>query len=120
SPIGRYRYGLQAWAMVMRNGDYAILHDHGDAHWSCVYYADAGDADEAAHPQSGMLVFVDPRRGGRRIPLLDYSPTEFGVHPHAGQLVIFPASLQHYVHSYRGKRPRVSISCNVTMDLSSQ
>jgi uncharacterized protein (TIGR02466 family) len=112
----RYRYGLHAWAMVMGDGDYTILHDHGDAHWSCVYYVDAGDADASAHPQSGLLAFVDPRRGGRPIPALDLFPSTFTVTPRTGQLVVFPGWLQHYVHSYRGARPRVSISANVVME----
>src|SRR6516225_5419868 len=32
------RFATQAWAMVMRDGDYTIAHDHGDAHWSTTYY----------------------------------------------------------------------------------
>ena len=35
------------WAMVMRDGNYTIPHTHADAHWASVYYADAGDTDEA-------------------------------------------------------------------------
>ena len=53
------RIGVQAWAMVMRNGDYTIPHDHSEVHWATVYYADAGDADERAHPASGLLALVD-------------------------------------------------------------
>ena len=30
-------------------------------------------------------------------------------------LVVFPGWLQHYVHPYRGTRPRIAIACNVTM-----
>jgi hypothetical protein len=30
-------------------------------------------------------------------------------------LVVFPGWLQHYVHPYRGTRPRVAIACNLTM-----
>ena len=112
-----YRLAVQAWAMVMRDGDYTILHDHCDAHWSTVYYVDAGDTDIDTHPDSGLLAFVDPRRGARGIPVADLFPSTFTVRPQTGTLVVFPGWLQHYVHSYRGTRPRVSISCNVRMDL---
>ena len=71
------RMGAHAWAMVMRNGDYTIPHDHGDAHWSTVYYPDAGNADEGAHPDSGLLALVDPRHGGRPMPGLDLVGTTF-------------------------------------------
>jgi uncharacterized protein (TIGR02466 family) len=112
--LPRYRYAVHGWAMVMERDDYVVLHEHGEAHWSTVYYADAGD-DEAAAP-SGVLAFVDPRRGGRSVPGVDLFPTTFTVRPRTGTLVVFPGWLQHYVHPYRGHRPRVSISCNVVME----
>jgi hypothetical protein len=31
--------------------------------------------------------------------------------------VVFPGWLQHFVQPYRGGRPRVSISCNVRLEL---
>ena len=111
------RIGVHAWAMVMRNGDYTIPHDHSEVHWATVYYADAGDADEAAHPASGLLALVDPRHGGRPMPGLEsLLGTTFTVLPRTARLVVFPGWLLHYVHAYRGQRPRVSISCNVIFE----
>ena len=72
------RIGVHAWAMVMRNGDYTIPHDHSEVHWATVYYADAGDADEGAHPASGLLALVDPRHGGRPMPGIEL----LGTHLH--------------------------------------
>ncbi len=115
-PPPRFRYGLTAWAMILRDGDYVITHDHGDAHWSVAYYVDAGDEDAA--PPSGHLVFLDPRRSGRSIPELPLFPTTFELPARTSALVVFPGWLQHYVHPYRGKRPRICISCNVTMDVA--
>jgi uncharacterized protein (TIGR02466 family) len=108
------RYAAQAWAMVMRSGDYTIAHDHGDAHWSTTYYVDAGDADLARTPDSGALSVIDPRRGGRPIPGLETGAT-FTIRPRTGMLVVFPGWLQHYVHPYRGTRPRIAIACNLMM-----
>ena len=113
------RMGAQAWAMVMRNGDYTIPHDHADAHWSTVYYLDAGDADEATHPDSGLLALVDPRHGGRPVPGLDLVGKTFTARPSTGRLLVFPGWLLHYVNAYRGQRPRVAVSCNVTFELAS-
>jgi uncharacterized protein (TIGR02466 family) len=109
-----WRYDLDAWAMIMRSGDYAVLHDHGDAHWSAVYWVDPGDSDPR-EPLSGRLVLVDPRRRGRPTPGLELFSAAVPIRPAAGALVVFPGWLQHYVHSYRGERPRISISCNVVM-----
>ena len=111
------RMGAQAWAMVMGNGSYTVPHDHADAHWSTVYYADAGDADENAYPDSGLLAFVDPRHGARPMPGLDLVGTTFTAKARSGRLYVFPSWLFHYVHPYRGLRPRVSISCNITFEV---
>jgi hypothetical protein len=111
----RYRYGIQAWAMVMRDGDYTVVHDHAHAHFSVAYYADAGDADPST--PSGQLTFVDPRRTGATVPGLDLYPAQFAITPETGMLVVFPGFLQHFVHAYRGTRPRVTISANVQLEL---
>lgn len=113
APRAPVRYGAQAWAMVMRPGDSVMVHDHADAHWSTAYYVDAGDAPPDG--LAGALAFVDPRRSGRALPGLDAGAT-FHVRPRTGMLVIFPGWLQHYVHPYRGTRPRIAISCNVAVE----
>jgi uncharacterized protein (TIGR02466 family) len=113
----RYRFAVQAWAAVMRHGDHALVHDHAEAHLSAVYYPDAGDADLALHPDSGQLTFVDPRRGGLMIPGVDPFPAQLAIEPRSGLLVVFPGWLQHFVQPYRGGRPRVSVSCNVRLEL---
>ena len=110
-----FRYAVTAWAMVMRNGHYVMTHDHGDVHWSVAYYVDAGDDLPAP---SGRIAFLDPRRSGRSIPELELFPSTFDIAPRTSALVIFPGWLQHYVHAYRGERPRICVSCNLTMDLA--
>lgn len=114
-PLPPYRYAVTGWAMVMRNTDYVTLHDHGDVHWSTAYYVDAGDE---LPPPSGRLSFIDPRRSGRTIPGATLFPTTFDLAPRTGALAIFPGWLQHHVHAYRGDRPRICISCNLTMDVA--
>jgi uncharacterized protein (TIGR02466 family) len=110
-----FRYGVTGWAMVLREGHYVTTHDHGDAHWSIAYYVDAGD--DAPRP-SGVLAFIDPRRSGRQVPELQLFPSTLDIAPRTGALVIFPGWIQHYVHAYRGQRPRICVSANLTMDLA--
>lgn len=117
-PLPPMRIGATAWAMVMRNGDYTIPHDHADSHWATVYYTDAGDADEKLYPDSGLLALVDPRHGGRPMPGLEIVGSTFTAKPATGRLYVFPGWLYHYVHAYRGTRPRVCISCNVNFDVA--
>jgi uncharacterized protein (TIGR02466 family) len=113
--VPAYRYGVTAWAMVMRNGHYVVAHDHGDVHWSVAYYVDAGDETP---PPSGRIAFLDPRRSGRSIPELELFPSTFDLAPRTSALVIFPGWVQHYVHAYRGERPRICVSCNLTMEVA--
>ena len=112
--IPTYRYGVTSWAMIMRDGNYVTPHDHGESHWSIAYYVDAGDE---LPPPSGRLAFIDPRRSGRMIPEVDLLPTVFDIAPRTSSLVVFPGWLQHHVHAYRGQRPRICISANVTLDV---
>lgn len=113
----RYRFAVQAWGTVLRHGDHLPVHDHADAHFAAVYYPQAGDADLAMFPDSGKLCVVDPRRGGTAVPGVELFPSQFAIAPQSGLLVVFPGWLQHFVHPYRGGRPRVSISCNVRLEL---
>ncbi|MCB9763701.1 MAG: hypothetical protein H6739_28285 [Alphaproteobacteria bacterium] len=116
--LPRLRYGVHAWAMVMEEGDYTTPHDHAAAHWSAVFYADAGDADLARWPQSGRLAFLDPRRATPAIPGLGIGGSDFSLAPRTGLLVLFPGWLQHYVHPYRGSRPRVCVSGNLQVEVT--
>lgn len=102
-----------AWAMVMRAGDYTLMHDHVHADWSTAYYPDAGDGTG----DSGVLAFSDPRQGPRRPSAeLDLFPALAAVPPRTSSLVVFPGWLKHQVYAYEGTRPRVSISSNVVME----
>ena len=110
-------FEVHGWAMVMGDGHYTLLHNHGETHWSVVYYIDAGNADLERYPQSGMISFVDPRRGVDWIPGLDTVSNTFSIKPDTGLLLVFPGFLQHYVHPYHGTRPRICISCNVKVNV---
>jgi uncharacterized protein (TIGR02466 family) len=98
---------VHAWAMIMRRGDFTLTHDHGEADWSAVYYADAGDAGG-----TGGLAFDDPRPGVRR-NTLNLFPGTRTFPPRTGAVVIFPGWLRHQVHTYEGERPRVSLAANL-------
>lgn len=111
--LAAYNYGASAYARVLRDGNYITPHHQGDAHWTAVYYVDAGD--ELA-PPSGQIAFLDPRRTGRPIPGIDLFPSTFVLGPKTSLLVMFPAWVQHYVHPYRGTRPQIAITCSVSME----
>lgn len=107
--VAPLRYGAQGWGVVIAGGARAREHDHGDAHWSAVWYSDPGDPPPVDDPDAGSIRFTDPRRGGSRALAL------CTVAPAAGAALLFPGWLRHEVLAYRGTRRRVSVSYNVTL-----
>lgn len=109
------KVSAEAWANVARDGHYSKPHVHPNSNVSGVYYVDAGDAPPEA-TQSGVIEFLDPRN---RPGMFDTEGTllsdGYRVVPQAGMLLLFPAWLYHYVHPYRGRRPRLCVAFNLTI-----
>jgi uncharacterized protein (TIGR02466 family) len=106
---------MTGWAMVYRNGDYAVPHVHPNSNFSGVYYVDAGDAT-SEHPKSGVLSCIDPRVGAGGLDTGGFrQSTSLDIRPETGLLVMFPAWLLHHVHPYQGERERIAISFNVSV-----
>jgi uncharacterized protein (TIGR02466 family) len=107
--------GLEAWANVARSGDYVAPHVHPRANFALVYYVDPGDPALEGE-LSGELELLDPRN---RVQMVGGPGTDerdaFRVRPLPGSLVAFPAWLYHYVHPYRGERPRICVACNAVV-----
>lgn len=106
------QFRLEGWANVLRRGQYNSLHCHPNAFWSGVYYVNGNDAVDG-QPFSGRLELIDPRPGAS----LCYAENtqlygRFLLNPAAGQMLIFPAWLQHQVHPYCGDDVRISIAFN--------
>jgi hypothetical protein len=102
------------WASIYGNGDYCLPHCHTRADVSIIYMLDPGDAD-SADPLSGRLCFADPRidwccpiePGRVTRPLIPYM--------NPGTMLVFPGSYLHSVMPYRGSRPRITMSWNITL-----
>lgn len=105
----------EAWANVARSGHYAKPHVHPNSNISGVYYVDVGDA-APDDQHSGTIEFIDPRQRPGMFETQGTLPFDaYRVRPTPGTLLLFPAWLYHYVHPYRGTRPRVTVAFNVTI-----
>ena len=96
---------LEGWANVLRHGQYNSVHCHPNAQWSLVYYVTGNDAPQD-RPFSGRLELLDPRPGAS----LTYEDDSalYGrllFNPRPGQVIAFPAWLQHQVHPHFGDGP---------------
>ena len=108
-------YADDSWASIYRSGDYCMPHSHLRANASIVYMLDPGD-DDPGEPMAGKLCFADAR-----IPAC--CPHEPGrVTQHLiptmapGTMIIFASDYLHSVNPYRGQRPRITLSWNITIE----
>ena len=107
-------YADDSWASVYRAGDYCMPHSHLRSDVSIVYMLDPGD-DDPEEPMAGKLSFADPR-----IPACcpdEASRVTRHMIPEmtAGTMLIFASDYLHSVNPYRGQRPRITLSWNVTL-----
>ena len=108
---------VAGWANVSGPGDSNMVHTHGAAYWSVVYYVRAGEGE------GGHLLLHDPRMPALRMhaPMLQFKG--FGpegiarIQAVAGQIVLFPSWLSHSVEPWDGKGERISIALNLTAPL---
>ncbi|NIA71987.1 hypothetical protein HBA54_25635 [Pelagibius litoralis] len=117
-------WSLQGWANVNRRGDYHDPHNHPHAYLSGTYYLQVPEAgapaENRADVRPGAISFYDPRgaanmtaiRGDRQIE------AEFTHHPKAGEILLWPAFLLHFVHPNLAEEKRVSISFNAVLKWS--
>jgi uncharacterized protein (TIGR02466 family) len=111
----RYRYTLSAWANVSRQGDYNVPHVHPST-WSAVYYVSVPSGRET-EPKAGGLELLDPRPATAMVGMPgQFFATRRLITPQPGLLVLFPASIVHFVHPFRGAGERISLACDLTLE----
>lgn len=116
--LGRLTFENHTWFHITRYGGSFVAHNHPMASWSAVYCVRAGEP-VPAHPESGLLRFLDPRAGADaysdpandalkspyRVRLVDVRLTE-------GQMLVFPSYLFHEVTPFYGPDMRITVATN--------
>ena len=88
---------IELWANINERGGYNTPHTHGESSdWSGVYYV---DLPKGAPP----IGFLAPHRGQLQ-----------AVEAEAGTMLLFPSWLMHHVPPHEGKKPRISVSFNIS------
>ncbi|MBV9620157.1 MAG: hypothetical protein JO341_03960 [Gammaproteobacteria bacterium] len=116
--LARLTMHNHTWFHVSRYAGSFVAHNHPLASWSAVYCVRPGEP-VAAHPESGLLKFFDPRAGANAY--LDganrqlKSAYALGVRSlrlEAGQLVVFPSYVFHEVTPFYGRDTRITVATN--------
>jgi uncharacterized protein (TIGR02466 family) len=108
--FGRVGIQAQGWINILPAGGMNAPHDHPGWVWSGCYYVQTPHGDG----RSGEIEFIDSRTNLRTLGL-DGAPcfaSKFSLRPQAGQLLLFPSYLKHWVAPNRSQQERVSIAFN--------
>lgn len=102
---------LFAWMNMNPTGGFNAPHTHPGAHWSGVYYVRQPLVDSG---NSGMIEFLDPRSDlpAWRILQSRAFRSKRKIRPEAGEIVIFPSYLVHWVYPNETGGERVTIAFN--------
>ncbi|MCR9151661.1 MAG: TIGR02466 family protein [Rhodobacteraceae bacterium] len=107
------RLKLFAWMNANPPGGFNAPHTHPGAHWSGVYYVSQPAVEDGS---SGMIEFLDPRSDLPNWRILDakaFRPKR-RIRPVAGEMVLFPSYLVHWVYPNETDQERVTIAFNAT------
>lgn len=99
------------WINVNPTGGYNSPHDHVGAFWSGCYYAQVPDDVEG---QGGAIEFLSPHKPlpGKALIKGPITADKVSIRPKAGTVLIFPASMVHWVHPNDSAQDRVTIAFN--------
>lgn len=124
----RYKaeWQVQSWPNINRFGDYHDLHNHPHSYLSGTYYVQvpqtnrdlAGRADR----RPGAISFYDPRPQANMTAVKNdpQIEAEHTVMPQAGNILLWPSFLHHFVHPNLSDEPRISISFNIVLNWSDE
>lgn len=102
-----------SWMNINPPGGYNAPHTHPGAHWSGVYYVAQPNVGSKS---SGKIEFLDPRTDLPNWRILD-APSfaaKKAIRPEAGELILFPSYLVHWVFPNESDEERVTIAFNAT------
>jgi uncharacterized protein (TIGR02466 family) len=105
---------MNGWVNVNPPGGYNGPHQHTDAVLSGVYYV---DVPRGPSEKGGAIEFLSPHpvrliRGMLRAPMF---AERMHYQPKAGDLLIFPGQLPHWVHPNDSGKARVTVAFNAMM-----
>lgn len=104
---------LFGWMNANPKGGFNAPHAHPGAHWSGVYYVSQPEVEVGS---SGKIEFIAPRADLAHWKLLDAPAFRLkrSLRPEAGELLLFPSYLTHWVFPNEADEERVTVAFNAT------
>jgi uncharacterized protein (TIGR02466 family) len=112
--MSEHSLAISGWMNINGRGAFNAPHTHPDNIWSGVYYVAQPDVDVGS---SGKIEFLDPRSDLPAWHMLKATPFQPKVNfrPQAGEILMFPSYLSHWVYPNETDDERVTIAFNVSV-----
>lgn len=109
---GRHRLVADGWININPQHGYNVPHRHNGFIWSGTYYVTVPEGAEGS--RSGNIEFLSPLMVPRDFGLLgaECYNEKITMRPKAGDLVLFPSYLTHWVYPNDADEERISIAFN--------
>jgi uncharacterized protein (TIGR02466 family) len=112
--LAKLQVNMNGWANVNPPGGYNGPHQHTNAVLSGVYYV---DVPRGPSEKGGAIEFLSPHpvrllRGLLKAPM--FAERTY-IQPKAGDMLIFPGQLPHWVHPNDSGKARVTVAFNATL-----
>lgn len=109
--FSKFNVLMNGWLNVNPPGGYNSPHQHSEAHLSGVYYV---DVPKSKSDSGGAIEFLSPHPVRLLSTLIKSQmfSDRIRVQPKAGDLIIFPSQLLHWVHPNDSGNPRVTVAFN--------
>jgi uncharacterized protein (TIGR02466 family) len=106
----RWSLEREGWVNVLPSGCCHTPHVHPTFQWSGVYYI----AVPPEPSDRGALEFLDPRTSVGHAPIVGAGCFQDNrtLRPRAGQLVLFPSYVRHWVYPTSSEHERISVAFN--------
>lgn len=111
--VSKYRFSAEGWININPQHGYNVPHRHVGAAWSGCYYVTVPDAQEGP---SGSIEFVSPIVIPRELRIFNAAcyKDNVTIKPKAGDLLIFPSYLMHWVYPNDIDEERITIAFNAS------
>ena len=114
-------FSIQGWPNINKFGDYHSLHNHPHSWLSGTYYIKVPqiqvDLPGRNDRDPNAISFFDPRPQANMLAIKsdpNVDP-EFRIQPTAGELLIWPSFIHHFVHPNLSNENRISLSFNIIL-----
>ena len=104
------------WININKKDSYNVYHTHPDADYSAIYYlTDSSCPLMLVHPSLHTGAFTTCTFLNRQLIEDTGITPQYAINPKAGDIILFPSYLPHYVEENKEENDRISIAWNMSL-----